>query len=215
MPDLVIEYVLDSKRPGYNYTSPTAGYTDGTLKEIWRGTMPRGQGWRGYIGARSMKCFPIDGERRVAISDVTVTDQSDEHGRRGIRHAAVTVLDTGQFLEYLALRLAMLPETAQAQAAKYLTWLRWKRIIDRATPKMRKNSQIVFAAPFTTADDWQTMEALVLTVATAIPTRMVKGWPSVFTLTTLALDHREEARIVAIPEAKAKTLKKLKPIRIS
>ena len=49
----------------------------------------------------------------------------------------------------------MLPENTQDRAEKRLTWLRWKRIMDRATPKMRKDGQVVFAAPCTGADDWR------------------------------------------------------------
>ncbi len=55
MVDLVLEYVLNSRRPGYNFTTPTNGFSDSTLKAIWQQAMPRGQGWRHYIGAQSLK----------------------------------------------------------------------------------------------------------------------------------------------------------------
>ena len=80
---LVIDYVLEGHQRGYNFTSSTDGYSDAELKLIWRRAMPRGQGWSQYIGARSLKCFPLDGQRRAAVCETVVTAQRDEHGRGG------------------------------------------------------------------------------------------------------------------------------------
>ncbi|NJL56806.1 hypothetical protein HC928_17885 [bacterium] len=81
---LVIEYVHEGHQRGYNFTSPTDGYTDAALKQVWRGAMPRGQGWgaEGLAGAHALKSFVLD-DGRVALSRVTVTDQADDAGRRG------------------------------------------------------------------------------------------------------------------------------------
>lgn len=216
MTGLVIEYVLDGKRPGYNFTTPTDGYDPAALKTIWRNAMPRGQGWRRYIGAHTLKCFPLNGGRQAAISEVTVTDQQDETGRQGIRRATITVLDGADFLDYLALRLAMLPAPLREEAEAHLSWWRWKRIMDRATPKARqRNSQIVLAADYTSPRQWQLIEAIVLTVATSMRVRALKGWPDVLPLTTLALDYREESRLVAIPTAEMARLNGVKPIILS
>ena len=43
------------------------------------------------------------------------------------------------------------------------------------------------------------MEAAVLLVATSLRVRALKGWPQVLPLTTLALDARDESRLVALP----------------
>lgn len=213
MTALLIEYVLGGKRPGYNFTTPTDAYDPDTLKAIWRNAMPRGQGWRRYIGAHTLKCFPLNGGRRAAISEVTVTDQTDETGRQGIRRAAITLLEGSDFLDYLALRLAMLPTTVRDEAQERLNWWRWKRIMDRATPKTRqRNGQIVLAADYDTPQGWQLMEAVILTVATSMRVRALKGWPDVLPLTTLALDYREEARLVALPLAETDRLNGIKPI---
>ncbi|MBN2471978.1 MAG: hypothetical protein JXN59_14755 [Anaerolineae bacterium] len=213
MTDLVLEYVLDGRRPGYNFTTPTSGYDPETLKTIWQQAMPRGQGWRDFIGARALKCFPLAGGRQAAISEVTVTDQADEIGRQGIRRAAITLLDGADFLDYLALRLALLPEQARQEATRRLSWRRWKQIMDRAAPKARaKAGQIVLAGEYSGPAGWQVMEAAVLLVATSQRVRALKGWPRVLPLTTLALDPRDESRLVALPHASLPRLNGIRPI---
>ncbi len=207
MQPLVIGYALDSPRPGYTFTSPTAGYDEATLKAIWQNAMPRGQGWSRYPGAQSLKCFPLDGGRRAALSEVTVTDQTDETGRQGIRRAEIAVIEATDCLEALKARLAAMPDHIHAATARLLTCWTWKRILDRAAPKVRaRYAQIVLAAPYTGVADWRVMEAAVLRVATSRRLRAVRGCPRVVPLTTLALDPREESLIVALPLAEARRL---------
>lgn len=216
MTDLVLEYVLDGRRPGYNFTTPTNSYDPDTLKAIWQQAMPRGQGWRDYIGARALKCFPLAGGRQAAIAEVTVTDQADEIGRQGIRRAEITLLDGAEFLDYLALRLALLPEQARQEAERRLSWRHWKRIMDRAAPKPRRQAgQIVLAGDYTSPAGWQVMEAAVLLVATSQHVRALKGWPRVLPLTTLALDPRDESRLVALPRAALPRLNGIRAIDLS
>ena len=216
MDPLIIEYVLGTRRPGYTYTSPTGGYDENTLKTIWQQAMPRGQGWRRYIGARSLKCFALDNGRRAALVDVTVTDQTDEGGRQGIRRAVITVIDGAEYLPALQTRLAELPESVNQAAMQRLTCWRWKRILDRAAPKLRtQNRQIVLTAPYTDPTSWQVMEATLLHIAVSRKLRAVEGWPPVFPLTTLVLDPREETRLVALPLAKAKRQPGVKAITLA
>ncbi len=213
MTDLVIEYVLDGPRPGYAFSTVPNGTDPETLRVIWQHAMPRGQGWRRYVGARTLKCFPLDGGRQAAIADVTVTGQTDETGRGGIRRTEITILSGDDTLDYLALRLALLPETARAAAAEHLTLARWKQIMDRALPKARRRAgQIVLAAPYRDAAGWQVVEAAVLMIATAPPLRLASGWGHTPALTTLALDTREESRLVAVPLAELPRLDGIRPI---
>ncbi len=205
MPHLVIEYALDSKRPGYAFRPPTDGFDEALLKAVWRGAMPRGQGWGGvaYQGARSLKCFPLD-KQIVAVSEVVVTDQQDEGGRRGIRRAEVTLLPAGDSLPYLKSRLETYPEAVQRAADKMLSLGRWAQIVDGALPKVKGRSpQVILAHPYTGPGAWQAVEALVLKLATSWKLRTLKGWGRVNSVTTLALTYREESRIVALPLEKA------------
>lgn len=213
MTRLILEYILDGPHPGYTFTTPGDGLDATALKTIWQNALPRGTGWRHYPGARALKGFPLDDGRQAALADVIVTDQQDETGRQGIRRAEITVLDAADYLDALALRLAMLPETARQEAGRRLSWGRWKQIADRAAPGTRRNSgQIVLAAPYTGVADWQVMEAIVLMVATAPPLRLLSGWPRVPPLTTLALDYHAEARLVALPLAAIERLDEIRPV---
>ncbi len=216
MQTLIIEYVLDGSRPGYQFTTPTNGIGETALKTIWRHAMPRGQGWGQFVGARSFKCFPLDGGRQIAFSEVTVTDQTDESGRRGIRRAEITLLDAEACPDALTLRLVMLPEAVRDAANGLLTFWRWKRILDRAVPKMRhKNGQIVLAYPYTGPEDWRIVEAAALTIVTSRRLRALKGGPCACPITTLALDHHDESALVAIPLALARGIKEAHVIDLS
>jgi len=200
MTRLILEYVLDGPHPGYAFTTPADGLDAAALKTIWQNALPRGTGWRHYPGAQALKGFPLEDGRQAALADVIVTGQADETGRQGIRRAEITVLDTADYLDALALRLALLPGAARAEAERRLSLRRWKQIADRAAPKARRaGGQIVLAAPYTGVEDWQVMEAVVLMIATAPPLRLLAGWPRVPPLTTLALDYHAEARLVALP----------------
>lgn len=205
MPHLVIEYALDGQRPGYAFKPPTNGFDEALLKAVWRQAMPRGQGWgaNGYTGARSLKCFPVD-RRIVAVSEVIVTDQQDEGGRRGIRRSEITLIPTWNYLKYLKSRLYALPKAVHHAADQALSLGHWAQIVDGAIPRpKRQTPQIILACPYANPVAWQIVEAVVLKLATSWKLRTIKGWGRVNSLTTLALTYRDESRIVALPLEKA------------
>lgn len=193
MPQLVLEYVLEGHRRGYNFTSPTGALADETLKTIWRTAMPRGQGWGGYIGARALKAFPLDGGR-VAVSDVTITDMRDENGRAGIRRAVIDVLPQQDYPAYLDQRLLSYPAPVREYVQGMPTFMQRTRIARHT------GQQLVLAFPFDGPYAWQMIEALIIRLALA-PFGPLRRWEPVIPFTTLALDHREESRIVALPQA--------------
>lgn len=198
MSRLVIEYVFEGHQRGYNFTSPTAGYSDAAIKTIWRNAMPRGQGWGVYTGARSIKCFPLPDEG-IAISEVIVTDQTDESGRRGIRRAAIDVMTPAVFRHHLVSRLASYPPDVQQEAERLHTQTR------RRFPRLKRQMPLILAHPFADARRWWVMEALVLKLA-ASPVSLMRGWDGVIPFTTLALDYRGESRLVAIPADRAQDI---------
>lgn len=195
MSRLVIEYVFEGHQRGYNYTSPTAGYDDGTLKTVWRHAMPRGQGWGTYAGARSIKCFPLPYDD-IAVSEVAVTDQEDESGRRGIRRAAVDVMSPKVFQLHLQSRIAGYPPDVQHDAEQLVALTR------RRFPRLKREMPLILAYPFTDSRGWWVMEAAVLKLAAAPPAAM-QSWGRVIPFTTLALDYRGESRLVAMPVDRA------------
>lgn len=203
---LVIDYVLDGEDRGYRFTTPTDHLTPQIVRTIWRHAMPRGQGWGAdlYIGARSLKCIPLNSQW-VALSDVTVTDRRDESGRQGLRRAEISLIAIEDYPDFLAERWARLPDDARQVAERRFGVRLWQRIADAALPRMNTPSQIVLTYPYTDAEAWQVVEACALKVATTQRVRPVAA--PVIPFTTLALDYRDESAIVALPQDKAERIK--------
>lgn len=203
MPQLVLEYVFEGHNRGYNFTSPTKGFSDDILKAIWRNAMPRGQGWGSYEGARSLKCFMLEGGG-VALSDVTVTDQRDESGRSGIRRAVIDVLSQSAASAYLERRFDHYPLGVQAQADKKLNFGLRTRL---TMPRPNKNPQIILSHPYTTLANWEVIEAMFVKLALNMRRKITP-------FTTLALDYREESRLVVLPEDRAQRVTEQPIVRL-
>lgn len=193
MSQLTIEYVLEGHQRGYNFTSPTRGYPDDVLKAIWRNAMPRGQGWSEYIGARSLKCFELpDGD--IALAEVTVTEQQDENGRRGIRRAVVDVMNTRVFAHHLKSRMLAYPSDSLAFANAAYDALKNARI--------KKNTPLILSYGYKNPRQWWGMELLILKMVDE-PPRHLRRMPFPIAFTTLALDHLSETTVIAMPSIKA------------
>ena len=204
MTQLVIEYVFEGHQRGYNFTSPTDHVDDDTLKHIWRNAMPRGQGWGDFIGARSLKAFPVD-DAKIALADVMVTDLQDERGRKGIRRATVALFSEMDYFAHLQDRLSHYSESIRARAEDRLTICKRTNIISKTLPKFRRDAQLILVRPFKTPDDHQVMEAFSIMLALE-PVISMKRWGGIVPFTTLALDHHEESRMVVIPESRSQKI---------
>lgn len=215
MTQLTIGYLLEGTRRGYNFTSPTDGIDPETLKAVWRGAMPRGQGWDKYPDAVSLKCFPLE-SGEAAICDVTLTDMQDEVGRRGIRRATINLLPPAAYQRVLVDRLHALPLALVQEAERRLMSREWELLFrkyrDSKKPKTIIKPQTILAYPYS-ADGWRFVEACILLLATrsTLLTNLIEISPAInpfadrlLSFTTLALDYREEGRIVALPLDKVK-----------
>lgn len=214
MRQLEIGYLLEGTRRGYNFTTPTDGIDPETLKALWRGAMPRGQGWGDYPAARSLKCFGLE-SGEAAACDITVTDQVDEVGRTGIRRATISIMPLKEYRAFLLERLSRLPATTVSDAEKRLSSREWELLFRKyrelGKPKTMIKPQTILAYE----GDWSFIEACMLLLATrsTLLANLLEVSPAinpfadrVFAFTTLALDYREEGRLVALPLAKARTL---------
>ena len=210
MRELTIGYVLDGARRGYAFTSPTDGIEPDSLKAIWRGAMPRGQGWEGYPGARALKCFALESGEAV-IGEITLTDMQDEVGRKGIRAAAIHLLTPAEYQRDLLRRLHALPSGVVAEAERRLTSHEWELLFRKyrsaKKPKSIVKPQTILAYPYD-AEGWRFVEACLLLLATrsTLLANLIEVSPAInpfadriLSFTTLALDYREEGRIVALP----------------
>lgn len=206
MSRLVLEYVFEGHRRGYNFTTPTDDYDEETLKTIWRHAMARGQGWgkEAYVGARSIKTIVLPGGQ-VAVSEVTVTDLEDESGRRGIRRAVVDVMPPAVFNHHVRSRLLGYPVAVQKAAHIHYNFCK------RQMPRLRKEKPFVLTHPFKSVQDWWIIEALVLMLVSR-PIGAMQRWETPVTFTTLALDYRNESRVVALPYDQARQIQVNVPI---
>jgi hypothetical protein len=228
MRQLTIDYVLDGRRRGYSFTSPTDDLHPEVLKTIWRNAMPRGQGWGAevYCGAVSLKCFPLpSGE--VAFCETVITDKRDEVGRTGIRQTVIDVMTANEHVGYLQDRLRSLPAHLTAEAESRLTSREWQLLFKKnreaKRPKSMIKPQTILAYPYE-AGAWQFVEACILLLASraTLLTNLIEVSPKVnpfadrvLSFTTLALDYQEEGRIVALPLDRARTLDGIPFIDIS
>jgi hypothetical protein len=208
MRQLIIEYLFEGHKRGYNFTSPTLGFNDDTLKHVWRNAMPKGQGWGAdvYRNARALKSFMmLDG--RIALSETTVTGLKDENGRGGIRRAVIDVMQPGEYLDNLRSRLAGYPTSVRARS------VRKPGFGQHHIPTIKGDSQVICSHPYTSAESWQKIEALVLTTACDYLDRRWFG-SRVIAFTTLALDYNEESQLVVLPEQRAQQISKVRITRI-
>jgi hypothetical protein len=226
MRELEIGYVLEGTRRGYGFTTPTDGLDPDALKAIWRGAMPRGQGWDAYTGTPALKCFPLDSGEAVLCA-VSVTDMQDEVGRRGIRQARIVVESPAEFRRDLLNRLYALPQETVADAERKLYSREWellfKKYRDTKKPKSFIKPQTILAYPYSAAG-WPFVEACILLLVTrsTLLTNLIEISPAInpfadkiLSFTTLALDYREEGRIVALPLEKIRAFPDVPYIDIS
>lgn len=227
MRPLTIDYVLEGQRRGYSFTSPTDHVAPETLKTIWRSAMPRGQGWgaEGYVGAKSLKCFPLpSGE--IALCETTITDLRDEVGRSGIRRTTIDLLTVNVLMDTLKQRLQALPTALVSAAEAKLTSREWQLLFHKnreaKQPKSMIKPQTILAYPY--GDNWRFVEACILLLVTrsTLLTNLIEVSPKVnpfadrvLSFTTLALDYREEGRIVALPLERVRELDGIPFIDIS
>ena len=211
---LVIEYVLEGHQRGYSFTSSTQGYTDDDLKTIWRNAMPRGQGWSAFVGACSLKCFPLDEHHlRVAVCETIVTEMRDEHDRGGIRRATIDVMARAEYLTYLEWRGRNLPGHIRAQVDKLPTFRQRMAIGNKVMPKPRRNAQLVFIHDYDGPERWQVVEGLLLKLALS-PIGPMRRWGRIIPFTTLALSHGDESTLVALPSVRANQIDRKTPVVI-
>jgi hypothetical protein len=217
MRQLTIDYILDGRRRGYNFTTPTNGIDADTLKTIWRNAMPRGQGWSAdvYRGARSLKCFALS-SGEVAICETIITDLRDELGREGIRRTVIDIATMNDYMDRVRDRLSAIPRYLVAHAEGKLVSHEWQLLFKKnweaKRPKTMLKPQTILAYPYH-GESWQFVEACILLLATraTLLTNLIELSPKVnpfadrvLSFTTLALDYQEEGRIVALPLEKAR-----------
>ncbi len=213
MRHLTLDYRLEGDRRGYAFTTPTDDLDPETVKTLWRCAMPRGQGWDDplLVGAQSLKCFGVpSGE--IALAEVIVTDLRDETGRMGIRRAKIGLRSPAEHDAHLRARVSAMPAALVADAEARLTSREWALLFRKQRrhqpPRSVVKPQTILTAPYS-PDVWAFVEACILLLAsrTTLLSNLIEVSPKVnpfadrtLSFTTLALDARDETRLIAIPQ---------------
>jgi hypothetical protein len=228
MRTLTIDYLLEGTRRGYNFTTPTDDIPPETLKTIWRQAMPRGKDWGvpAYKGAAAVKCFPLE-SGEMAVCHVAITGMRDEMGRAGIRRAEISILQERAYFDYLRGLLNAMPPNVVAEAEAKLTSREWQLLFKKHRrenpPKSFVKPQTILAYPYS-EERWPFVEACILLLATrsTLLANLIEVSPAVnpfadraLSFTTLALDYRDETRLIAVPLEKARTFEDVPYIDIS
>lgn len=230
MQTLTLDYVLEGRQRGYQFTSPTTGIPPDMLKRIWRSAMPRGKAWGDprFRGASSLKCFTLDesGKGRVAACEVSGTDQVDELGRTGIRRARIHIFTFEQHAAYLAARLEAVPAAITQEAERKLRSRDWELLFrkhsDARRPATLWKPQTILVSEYT-PEKWQFVEACLLLLVTrsTFLTNLIELTPKfnpfadkALAFTTLALDPDDDGRLIALPADRAAHLNGIPLIRI-
>jgi hypothetical protein len=188
---LKIEYALEGDQRGYRFTTPTQHIPDETLRTVWRNAMPRGQGWGNYVGAQSLKCFPVD-DAHWALSETTVTDQQDESGRRGIRRTSIQLMRHDACVKYLRTYVEGFDRDNHRHHGPPM-----RAITDKAKGKLHGDKPLILLHNYTTAVHWTWAEVATIVIALS---RIGIFGGHIVPFTTLALDPREELQLVTIPQ---------------
>lgn len=176
---------------GYKVTAFSQDLSRDEVKYIRDHSVPKGTGWDSYIGAESLKAFPLPDASRMAVSIAKVTSAKDEAGRHGLLSIEVEIYTREKYWQFLD--------------DYYRTLLRQYRfeshtlqeIPARAIPKKK---QLVLAYPFSRnshLSEWKYVEAVIL--------KAVLMKPLATSFTTFALSAYRESQVVVLPLASAVT----------
>ena len=114
MPYAIIEYVPEK---GYSFIEYSRELNESSLEKIWCKAMPRGIGWRSFVGARILRGFYI-GSAQIALSYVEVTREEDEFGRSGLLKAFIKIMRPYEYIQCLQEELVNLPRIARDEAIR-------------------------------------------------------------------------------------------------
>lgn len=214
---IAMDYAPEGSARGYQFGAPNGDFSSTELTTIWENAFPKGRNWSSYVQSRSVKTFPLG--QFVAISNTTVTEQMDSHGRGGIRRVHVDVITAKSYDKWLQKQWQELPQDVTDKVNQKVQSLKFDLEYFFRTYSASKHAskQIAFVHPFVSPEQWQLVEALVFKVSQA--TSGFGGFlnrrtaPTFFT--TLALQPQQESRHVAIPSQCLKELagKKSSPLK--
>ncbi len=208
---MTIRYVSITSRGshGYHCVYHSDGLSPSDVALLERTALPYGSNWGSFIGARSIKVFPIASER-TAISYIRVVDSADDHGRRGILECQCALITTGQLIRLLKLPDFSFDTIINKPDALYsilgghgpvndpLPDIQPKPgILPRHTSllKLLAGRKVILKREYRGPEDWRSVEHSIRTFVLGLPSALIRY----ASFATLTLSEADDMRIIAVP----------------
>lgn len=235
MDKLFLDYNLrENGTKGYTLQDIEGKVSGEIRRQIWYSALPKGKGWNAdeFRGVQILKCFELS-DGRIAISQVENTNETDEGGRSGIMRSSILVASRMRAISWLQQRLTDLIEedTILSKHAHQIINSRGfksqliynrHRSPDNHTFDKRSGllsqlmgaisskakGQIILTWDFS-KEHWKIIEIIMLSLVTRktnVTSEFLESTNDFINFTTLALDYRDENRIIAIPTSKFENL---------
>ncbi len=207
--------ITSSGRRGYLCVAHSEGLSKSTIATLERIALPFGSSWQLYMGARSVKAFPID-RGRMAVSYVRITDNYDDHGRLGVLTCQCVVVKFEQFVDlisrpYFAFDAVFNQPGAVSKLLDSRPGGEDSRVHDELSLKISSSSafrsrlrlligrRVILRRPFSNAEQWRSVEHAVQSLVLHLPTALKRNI-SFVTFTTSSADPM---RLIAMPEGRS------------
>jgi len=204
--------ITSSGPKGYHCVDSSPNMGKSVIQTLVQLALPFGNGWHLYVGARSIKAFPVE-DRQMAVSYTRVTSNKDDHGRRGVLMCQCIVVNHERFVRLLR-KAGMGFDSVFDRPADVETWLDSVSVdtrelnpshkIDISTEaslkslnalKLLLGRRTVLRYPFVDSMQWKSVEQAIQTGILRLPTPMMQRTSFV----TLTLSTSEPVQILAMP----------------
>lgn len=197
---------------GYHCVEHSPGLDRAIVRALEQGALPYGAEWGSFIGARSIKAFPID-RVKAAVCYSRVSDRLDDHDRAGVLVCHCVVVDPTQFKALLrqpdlgfqsvfegVSRDDSLPGrklglgSREPRPVQDLGALAQSFGVARRL-RLLLGGRMVIRRRFDNVDQWKTVERSIQRIVLQLPISL--GWRIPFA--TLTLSTSDPVKILGVP----------------
>jgi hypothetical protein len=198
---------------GYRCTAKSPGMNTSVIRKLEQLALPFGDSWDSYIGARSIKTFPI-GKGEMAISYVQVSDDQDDYGRPGILFCQCVLVSFDDFMSLVyqpsfafehvfrnPASLKMILGELAPHPCK-LTW--WSssqipqdmlRMLAEGLLRIYSNRKLILSYQYQSPTQWKYVEQTIQTLMVLLPPMLLRR----LSFATLSLSIMDPSSVIAVP----------------
>jgi len=207
--------ITSSGKHGYRCTAHSKNLDRSLVSTLEKVALPFGNAWDRYIGARSIKVFPVD-NRKMALSYTRVTEDKDDYARTGILVCQCIVVTLNQYALLMKQPAFGFDDLAYADPGALEQFFdekirerpeREPRLLDQAsdasvvTPRNAKlrllvGRPLVIKHSFEHANRWKLVENAIQTLVSEMPRYSQHR----LSFATMTLSPADQMKIIAIPQ---------------